>query len=201
MRISDKQKEERKQEIIEKGMVLIHTKGFNGCGVQEIANEVGIPKGSFYNYFKSKEDFVLDILDYYSTFPMEIIKEINTDTGLNPLQKVMTFFRKLIEMNIESKEFSKGCLIGNICQELADQSVEIQMKSESLFKTISTQLGEWLSEGKKQGILSYQGDLYELSDFLLNSMEGALIRMKSQKSPLALEAFMNILINHFLTNK
>jgi TetR/AcrR family transcriptional repressor of nem operon len=41
-----------------------HNCGFNGCGVQDITAAAEIPKGSFYNYFASKEDFA-QILEEY----------------------------------------------------------------------------------------------------------------------------------------
>jgi len=50
-----------RKRIIETGAAIIHRKGFNHTGIQEILNAAKVPKGSFYNYFKSKEDFGLQI--------------------------------------------------------------------------------------------------------------------------------------------
>ncbi|MFZ1037037.1 MAG: TetR/AcrR family transcriptional regulator, partial [Smithella sp.] len=58
-------KTDKKQELIAVGAKLMHLKGYNDTGVQEILDKAGLPKGSFYNYFKNKEDFGLLVIDYY----------------------------------------------------------------------------------------------------------------------------------------
>jgi len=50
---------------LERGAEIIHLKGFNHTGVQEVLRAAGVPKGSFYNYFKNKEDFGLQVIDYF----------------------------------------------------------------------------------------------------------------------------------------
>ena len=61
--------------IIETGAEIIHRKGFNHTGIQEILTAAGVPKGSFYNYFKSKDEFGLEVIDYFSAHFKRIAKE------------------------------------------------------------------------------------------------------------------------------
>ena len=63
-----------KEQILEAGMSLMYSHGYNAAGIQDIANAAGVPKGSFYNYFKSKEDFVSEVLTMYTD---ETIKKIH----------------------------------------------------------------------------------------------------------------------------
>jgi TetR/AcrR family transcriptional regulator, transcriptional repressor for nem operon len=57
---------------LERGAEIIHLKGFNHTGVQEVLRAAGVPKGSFYNYFKNKEDFGLQVIDYFMEFFFKI---------------------------------------------------------------------------------------------------------------------------------
>lgn len=56
-----KEPEERKNEILDHAEILLHTKGYNGTTVNDILMETGIAKGTFYYYFKSKEE-VMDAI-------------------------------------------------------------------------------------------------------------------------------------------
>ena len=55
-----------KDNILEKGLSLFEAKGYNATGIQEIADAAEIPKGSFYNYFSSKEDFGVAVINFYT---------------------------------------------------------------------------------------------------------------------------------------
>mgnify|MGYP000132608583 CR=1 FL=1 len=56
-----------KEDIINAGMELMLLRGYGGTGIKEITDKLGIPKGSFYNHFKNKEIFGLEVLDHYMT--------------------------------------------------------------------------------------------------------------------------------------
>src|ERR1700693_4318215 len=55
-----------RDKIVDAALDRFHTLGFNACGVKEIVDKAGIPKGSFYNYFKSKELLAVEVLKVYA---------------------------------------------------------------------------------------------------------------------------------------
>jgi len=55
----------KKAELVEAGLDLLHRRGFSATSVADIAEAAGVPKGSFYNHFKSKDDFGSAVLDLY----------------------------------------------------------------------------------------------------------------------------------------
>ena len=55
-----------KEEIINKGIELMRKNGYHGTGVQQVLKECHIPKGSFYHFFESKQDFALQAIDQYA---------------------------------------------------------------------------------------------------------------------------------------
>ena len=63
---------ETRSRLLQKGGDLVSTRGFNATGVQEITAAAGVPKGSFYNYFDSKEAFaVAGLTEYWDTVVAE----------------------------------------------------------------------------------------------------------------------------------
>ncbi|MCA0315662.1 MAG: TetR family transcriptional regulator C-terminal domain-containing protein [Candidatus Melainabacteria bacterium] len=63
--ISMKRRGETRDKLIEAGLQLMLAKGYTNTGIQEIVNQAGVPKGSFYHYFDSKESFALAIIDSF----------------------------------------------------------------------------------------------------------------------------------------
>ena len=57
-------KSQTRTKLLQTGLRLLAENGFNGTGIKEIVDEVGVPKGSFYYYFKSKEDFTVEIIQF-----------------------------------------------------------------------------------------------------------------------------------------
>ena len=69
--------ETTKQRIIKKGAELVYSNGFNNTGIQEVLHAADVPKGSFYFYFKSKEEFGLSLIDYFASFIMHMAQKTN----------------------------------------------------------------------------------------------------------------------------
>ena len=94
-------KEDTKQKIIEVGAQIIHQKGFHHTGIQEVIKAAGIPKGSFYFYFASKEDFGIEVIDYFRNKHREIVTPIVSDTSLSPVKRLERLFDWYINRFIE----------------------------------------------------------------------------------------------------
>lgn len=69
--------------ILAKGAAVMTRRGYHGTGVQEIVQAAGIPKGSFYHYFASKEDFALQALEFIYQPRLQRAKELLTTTDLS----------------------------------------------------------------------------------------------------------------------
>lgn len=77
-----------KDDIVQVGLDLVLSRGFNATGVEAILKQANIPKGSFYNFFPSKEDFALAIIDKYVAGRVELFHSIFSDESLPPLESI-----------------------------------------------------------------------------------------------------------------
>ena len=93
------QKKHNKEEIIEVGQELFRKRGFNNTGVDYILKTSGTPKGSFYNFFKSKEEFGVEVLKHYTDRQYNYFKELLENFSFTPLTRLKAFYNALIKGN------------------------------------------------------------------------------------------------------
>ena len=110
--------EEKKNHIIELGSSIMHLLGYHGAGVKDIVKAAGIPKGSFYNYFESKEDFAMQAMIYHGALARKHFIYHFSKKEIRPLQRLYNCFEDAI--SVFEKDCSKGCFIANLAQEMAD---------------------------------------------------------------------------------
>jgi TetR/AcrR family transcriptional repressor of nem operon len=182
-----------KEIILQSGSALIYRKGYHGTGIKEITDSAGIPKGSFYNYFNSKEHFAISALDYMGRASLRRMKSSLTDASTPPLDRIVGFFTKMVEKNIHELKFKQGCFIGNLCQEMADVNEAIGEKIDSIFRKYTKMLSICLSQAQKSNDISKEHDVDILAEFIFNSWEGALLRMKASRNAQPLTAFLDTL--------
>jgi len=186
-----------KQKILETGAELIHLKGFNHTGLQEILKAVGVPKGSFYNYFSSKEDFGLQVIDHFVGYFTIISRPILEDPALSPLQKI----RRLLEWFMEffkSKDYAYGCPIGNLAQEMGDLSPAFRDKLRSALDILVDAYSGVLAQAQKEGEIAQDLEVREAARFLVSSWHGALMHMKAIKGPEPLENHKRFIFDYVL---
>src|ERR1700733_2991779 len=111
--------------LLQVGLRRIRSMGYASTGVKEILDEADVPKGSFYHYFASKEAFAKEVLDVYVRSENERAAKILRDGKDAPLKRLRRYFEELIAVYGPTSEI-RGCLIGNLSLEMADQSDPIQ---------------------------------------------------------------------------
>ena len=188
-----------KDALIYKGIEIIHSKGFSNTGIQEILKACSIPKGSFYFYFSSKDDFGLQMIEYYAAFNQEMIEDCLTDLALSPMTRFRVLFDEL-SYGFSKNEFKGGCLLGNLAQETCDLKPSFQRKLKIEFANIQRLFADCLQEAKEADEISAKVNVDLMAEFMLNSWEGALLRMKVEKSTAPLKNCMDMLLNCMLVS-
>jgi TetR/AcrR family transcriptional repressor of nem operon len=179
-------KPDTKQMIIEIGAQIIHQKGYHHTGIQEVIKAAGIPKGSFYFYFASKEDFGLQVIDYFNNKYMEMVRPIVNDTSLPPVKRLEKIFDWFINFFIE-RDYTCGCPIGNLSQEMGDLSPAFRSKLNESFVLMVELIVGLLKKAREAGEIPPGLDLEETANFIVSGWHGALIRMKIVKGAEPLE--------------
>lgn len=190
-------KEDTRLKLLMTGAEIMHLKGFNHTGIQEILDKAGVPKGSFYNYFKSKEDFGLQVIDFFMDFFSGVARQFFEDAHRPPLERMRLLFEWFMEF-FKSKDFAYGCPIGNFAQEMGDVSPAFREKLKGSLDAMAGQFAKVLKEAKARGEIPSRLDVHETADFIVTSWEGALMRMKVDKSTGPLETHAKFIFDHLL---
>ena len=184
-----------REKIIDAGLKVLIEKGFNGAGVQDITDAAGVPKGSFYNHFESKEALGAEVVDRYGRNNPR--RTALSDTSLPPLRRLRAHFERLNE-SFASEGFGRGCLLGNFSAELAGQSQMIRERLAHLYVWWSTDVAMVIAEAQADGSISTKAPAADLAAFLLDAYEGALLRARVEKSGRAFDRLMTVAFTQIL---
>ena len=179
---------ETRSRLLEKGGDLVSSRGFNATGVQEITAAAGVPKGSFYNYFDSKEAFAVEVLNEYWDSVVELYGPILTDNHLSPLSRIPRYFAGLADFH-EQRQYAFGCLIGNMALEVTTSSEEVRAKLAVIYREWSTSLTDCLREAQARKELAPGRDASQLAVALIDAFEGAVMRAKVERSRAPFDTF------------
>src|SRR5262245_49558975 len=119
--------------LLDTGLRVLHERGFNATSVQDITEAAGVPKGSFYNHFESKEDLGAEVVLRYLESSNKT-QAVLRDAKLSPHARLRKYFEGLVQV-AEKKEFCGGCLLGNFGAELSEQSGMIRARVSKGFST------------------------------------------------------------------
>ncbi|WP_096084938.1 TetR/AcrR family transcriptional regulator [Agaribacterium haliotis] len=185
-------RELKKEAILLAGMGVMKSKGYNGTSVKDIVDAAGVPKGSFYNYFASKEQFALDAIDSVAEDARAYAKQALGDENQCAVQRLRAFFSSGIDC-AAGNDFKVGCFLGNMCQEMADSSDVIRARLDQILNAKTRLIAQVIEQGQAQGSLSADMPALAAAEFLFNAWEGALMRAKAAKSRQPLDAFVLML--------
>lgn len=184
-------RELKKDHLLDAGLKVMATRGYNGTSIQDIVNAADVPKGSFYTYFKSKEDFAIEALEKVTDERMLQNRHLLNDRSICPQERLTRFFVDNIggcEENLNG-----GCFIGNMCQEMSESSEAIRIKVRQMLRNSTQAIEDVLEEARLNNELKSQLPSPVLAEFLFNAWEGTLMRMKASKCREPLNAFLIVL--------
>jgi TetR/AcrR family transcriptional repressor of nem operon len=184
-----------REQIIAAGMRTVLSKGYNGSGIQEITALAGLPKGSFYDYFESKEALGAELVQQYGKSGPRRLGL--ADKSIPPLERLRHHFEATSDFYIGMK-YEAGCLLGNFSAELANQCPLIRARLAALFSDWTHDIESAISEAQRTGAISTNAHAARLAIFLLDSYEGAILRARVEKSRHAFDAFMRVVFTHVL---
>lgn len=189
---------ETRSNLIKAGLAMLHAEGYAATGIQSVVEAVNMPKGSFYNHFSSKEAFGAEILDAYFARNEPQLRAFFEDPTVEPLAQLKAYFDDRIEA-FRAMGLAKGCLLGNFSAEVVDHSELLRERVATHFESWCGFLERCIAEAQAQGTIGRDLSAAVLSRFILNSWEGALLRMRAERSDRPLLDFRSIVFDKLLT--
>ncbi len=90
----------RDADVLAAAVKVFAERGYSAATVQDVADELGILKGSLYHYIDTKEDLLFELVAEVHTEVLQILREVEAETELDPLQRLEVYVRRQVEYNI-----------------------------------------------------------------------------------------------------
>ncbi|MCQ8129481.1 TetR/AcrR family transcriptional regulator [Methylomonas rivi] len=191
-----KPKQIKKDRLLEQGVSLLLEKGYHATGLKEILDTVQIPKGSFYSYFNSKEQFAAEAVSHYIEPFIQRLSAHLQNPALDGLSALKTYYAELIT-EVQQTGFKGGCLLGNLMGEVGDTSPLCQKALLDAVERYSNLQKTALERGQQEGKVRLDKSAKSMADLMLNGWQGALLRMKVEQSVEPLQAVCRDLLDDY----
>ncbi|MYM84614.1 TetR family transcriptional regulator [Duganella sp. FT50W] len=185
-----------KEQILTTSVQLLHSKGFNATSVQDITDAAGVPKGSFYNHFASKEALGLEVVQRYIDGVGQVAAVLE-DRTLRPTQRLQQFYDRMIASNT-ANDYHFGCMLGNFSTELSNQIPAMRTAMRDAFGGSTNLLAAVIAEGQQDGSIGADAPATDLAGFLNDAWQGAVVRAKAEQSRAPLERFVRVALGRLL---
>jgi len=179
---------ETRQALVSAGVSALTEKGFSATGIDEILRMVDVPKGSFYHYFKSKEAFGAELIDHYARYFSNKLDKIFLNESRTPVQRLHDFVDDA-EAGMRRHNFARGCLVGNLGQEMRALPPAYRELLIATFLDWQTKTAACLKAAVDAGEISPNIDCDKVAEFFWIGWEGAVLRAKLEESAVPLRRF------------
>lgn len=182
--------------LIRAGLEQLTETGFAGTGIDSILKKVGVPKGSFYYYFPSKEVFGRDVISAYDEyFCQKLDAHLLSDANL-PLERLERFVDDA-KAGIIRHHFLRGCLVGNLEQEVDLLPTSFREQLNQIYLGWQRRIEACLTLAQQRGDIPHGHDCAELAEFFWIGWEGAVSRVRLRQSVEPLDRFFSLFCNQF----
>lgn len=184
-----KESSETRANILAAGQRLMAGKGFSAVGLNEVLTDIGVPKGSFYHYFASKEAFGEAMLDTYFDEYLAEIDATLRKPGLTMAQRLMNYWQSWQETQ-SFLDCQGKCLAVKLGAEVADLSEPMRLALKQGTSGITSRLARAIETGVAEGSLSIDGDPVQVAESLYQLWLGASVMVKIVRNRQPFEAAM-----------
>ena len=183
--------------LLQAGVSVFSRSGFNGSSVQDITEAAGVPKGSFYNHFDSKETLGAAVVEYFWHDKVSRVLTLLDQEEVEPLVRLRRYFEQAIA-DIRARNYTCGCFVGNMTAELSDHSAVISDRLSTIYAEWTQRVTRCLAQAQGAGQIRPDADPAVLAAFALNAWEGAMLRARAAKSSRPLQQFIDTLFTQLL---
>ena len=185
------------EKLLKAGMNLFHAFGYNGTSVQDIVSAAKVPKGSFYNYFKSKEALAIAASDIFYPYALGFLELENTSSPVGRLRKYL----RLTLAEMQRYGYVRGCLVGNFASEITKATPALKKRVTELLDEAAGRIALVVSQAQEARGIDPGVPTMDLSRFILNSLYGAIFRSKTDRTERPMKLLQRFALEPFLMKK
>ncbi|WP_457105202.1 acrylate utilization transcriptional regulator AcuR [Methylobacterium sp. P5_C11] len=182
-----------REALIRAGVALLSEKGYSATGLEEVLRSAGVPKGSFYHYFASKDVFGAELVDAYANYFARKLDRWLLDERTAPLQRLRNFVADA-RVGMARYEFRRGCVVGNLGQEMSALPESFRDRLHGVLLDWQTRTERCLRDAQAAGEIAADADCTALAAFFWIGWEGAVLRAKLERNPEPLDLFANLFL-------
>lgn len=182
MKVATPSTSHTKERILDAAVGIVLEKGFSGVGINEILKAVNVPKGSFYHWFESKEQFGVELLRYFGGQALAYTRRWlqKKDTLPNAYERLIAFHEAKISSMLEH-DCQQVCLVGKLSAEVSSWSAPMRAEVASTSAEVIALLRQVIAEGQAQGSIRPSLDAAQAAGILHDVWQGAYMRSTTQR--------------------
>lgn len=181
--------------LTDAGYALFTQLGYNATGIQHITDQAGVPKGSFYNHFESKEAFAAQIIRHYAVWVGERWEQCLLDAPPEPLDAIRHVFKRFIAHHEQAA--CPGCLVGNFAAEVSESSELCRLELAQVMSEWRARLAKLIRAAQSAGSVRKDLSAPALAGFFWDTWEGAVLRMKVEHNAKPLHDALSLMLDKF----
>lgn len=180
--------DDTRRELVRTGIELLTERSFSATGIDAIVKQLGVPKGSFYHYFESKEAYGLAVLQAYDEYFCRKLDRHLLDEEREPLERVSGFVADACN-GLERFDFQRGCLVGNLGQEISTLPETYRAHLIEVLNGWERRLAACLELAQARADISPDACCSEIASCFWIGWEGAVQRARLERSVAPLTIF------------
>lgn len=181
-----------RQQILSTAQNIILGKGFAAVGLNEILKTAGVPKGSFYHYFESKEHFGSAMLEnYFDQYMLTLDEQLN-DSDTPAVERLVSYFDKWKVSQCSDTTIDK-CMVVKLSGEVTDLSESMRLALKQGTQRVIKRIANVVQEAVDNGEVSIRDDAQVVAEEMYCLWVGATLLTKVNHTPDALHVAMNAL--------
>ena len=174
-------RDETRIRLIRTGAEILCEQSYASMGVEAVLKRAGLSKGSFYHFFESKEAFGLEVVHHYAEFFNRRLDRTLKSDGTPALARLRRYTDDGVE-GMARFEFKRGCLIGNLMQELASTHPAFRLAIAEVLLGWQKRIAQCLEQAIIDNELDESINVQAYAAFFWTGWEGALMQAKLNQS-------------------
>lgn len=183
------------ERLLAAGLALFMEQGYNATGIQQLTEHAGVPKGSFYNHFASKEAFAAAVVDRYAEWMQRSWERMMREAPAGALATIGHVFAQMLAYH-DRASLPMGCLVGNFAAEIALSSDACRERMLAAQLAWRQRLAGLIARAQADGEMRADIPPEALSALTWSAWEGALLRMKVERSVRPLRESTALILEH-----